>query len=68
MTPLPDRVVFVAIVAIFGLCFALAFWTVRLRPAEPQLQWRDRPGAAAAASPQQTQPLLALAVPRAPSL
>ncbi len=41
MTPLPDRVVIVALVATIGLCFALAFWTVKLRPAEPPLQWRD---------------------------
>jgi hypothetical protein len=43
MTPLPDRVVIVALLATIGLCFALVFWTVRLRPAPPPLQWRDRP-------------------------
>jgi hypothetical protein len=41
MTPLPDRVVIVAIVATIGLCFALVFWTVRLQPGEPPLRWRD---------------------------
>ncbi|MFM1812191.1 MAG: hypothetical protein RLZZ336_1129 [Cyanobacteriota bacterium] len=41
MTPLPDRVVIVAIVATIGLCFALVFWTVRLQPSEPPLRWRD---------------------------
>jgi hypothetical protein len=47
MSPLPDRVVIVALVATVGLCFALAFWSVRLRPAEPPLQWRGGPSAAA---------------------
>jgi hypothetical protein len=41
MTPLPDRVVIVAIVATIGLCFALVFWTVRLQPGEPPLRWRE---------------------------
>ena len=41
MTPLPDRVVIVTIVATIGLCFALVFWTVRLQPGEPPLRWRD---------------------------
>lgn len=68
MTPLPDRVVIVAIVATIGLCFALVFWTVRLRPPEPQLQWRDGPSAMAPESPRQSQPLLALAVSRAQTL
>ena len=45
MSPLPDRVVIVALVATIGLCFALAFWSVRLRPAEPPLQWRNAPAA-----------------------
>ena len=44
-SPLPDRVVIVVIVATIGLCFALAFWTVRLQPAEPPLQWRQGPAA-----------------------
>jgi hypothetical protein len=45
MTPLPDRVVIVALVAAVGLCFALAFWTVRLHPSgAPPLQWRQGPG------------------------
>lgn len=47
MSPLPDRVVIVALVATIGLCFALAFWSVRLRPAEPSLQWRSGPSASA---------------------
>ena len=41
MNPLPDRTVIVVIVATIGLCFALVFWTVRLQPAAPPLQWRD---------------------------
>ena len=45
MAPLPDRVVIVALLATIGLCFALAFWNVRLRPAEPPLQWRQSPSA-----------------------
>lgn len=46
MTPLPDRVVIGALIAAVGLCFALAFWTVRLQPAgEPPLQWRQGPSA-----------------------
>jgi hypothetical protein len=45
MTPLPDRVVIVALITAVGLCFALAFWTVRLHPAaQPPLQWRQGPG------------------------
>jgi hypothetical protein len=45
MTPLPDRVVIVALITAVGLCFALAFWTVRLNPAGgPSLQWRQAPG------------------------
>jgi len=45
MNPLPDRVVIVALVCTIGLCFALAFWTVRLQPAEQPLQWRQGPSA-----------------------
>jgi hypothetical protein len=46
MTPLPDRVVIVALITAVGLCFALAFWTVRLHPGgEPPLQWRQGPSA-----------------------
>ncbi|MCP9836970.1 hypothetical protein KBY84_05605 [Cyanobium sp. N.Huapi 1H5] len=42
MKPLSDRVVIVALIAAVGLCFALAFWTVRLNPSgEPPLQWRQ---------------------------
>lgn len=41
MSPLPDRVVIVGLVATIGLCFALVFWTVRLQPGEPPLRWRD---------------------------
>ncbi|CAK6696219.1 hypothetical protein VB716_04240 [Synechococcus sp. CCY9201] len=42
MTPLPDRIVIVGILATVGLCFALVFWTVRLNPGgEPPMQWRD---------------------------
>ena len=45
MSPLPDRVVVLGLLATVGLCFALAFWTVRLHPAEPPLQWRTGPSA-----------------------
>ena len=45
MSPLPDRVVIVALVSTIGLCFALAFWSLRWRPAEPPLQWREGPAA-----------------------
>jgi len=46
MNPLPDRVVIVALIAAVGVCFALAFWTVRLNPTgEPPLQWRQGPSA-----------------------
>jgi hypothetical protein len=42
MTPLPDRVVIVGLVATLGVVFALLFWFVRLHPAnETPLQWRD---------------------------
>ncbi|MEB3172235.1 MAG: hypothetical protein VKL97_00045 [Cyanobacteriota bacterium] len=43
--PLPDRVVIVVLVATIGLCFALAFWAVRLQPAAPPLLWRQAPAA-----------------------
>jgi hypothetical protein len=44
MTPLPDRVVLIGLIATIGLCFALVFWTVKLQPGpERQLQWRDSP-------------------------
>ena len=44
MTPLPDRVVLIGLIATIGLCFALVFWTVKLQPgAQQQLQWRDSP-------------------------
>ncbi len=46
MTPLPDRVVLIGLLATIGLCFALVLWTVKLRPSpEQQLQWRDGPAA-----------------------
>lgn len=46
MKPLSDQVVIVALIAAVGICFALAFWTVRLHPsAEPPLQWRQGPSA-----------------------
>ncbi|EDY37530.1 hypothetical protein CPCC7001_409 [Cyanobium sp. PCC 7001] len=44
MTPLPDRVVIVALLATVGLCFALVFWTVKLHPRqELPMQWKDAP-------------------------
>jgi len=44
MTPLPDRVVLIGLIATIGLCFALVFWTVRLQPGPGrQLQWRESP-------------------------
>jgi hypothetical protein len=49
MTPLPDRVVLIGLVATIGLCFALVFWTVRLQPGpQQQLQWREPPAPAPA--------------------
>jgi len=44
MTPLPDRVVIVGLLITIGLCFAMAFWYVRLHPPmAPPLLWRDSP-------------------------
>jgi hypothetical protein len=44
MTPLPDRVVLIGLIATIGLCFALVLWTVKLQPGpQQQLQWRDSP-------------------------
>jgi hypothetical protein len=44
MSPLPDRIVIVGLLATIGLCFALVFWSVKLSPRqEPSLQWRDGP-------------------------
>jgi hypothetical protein len=52
MKPLSDRVVIVALIAAVGICFALAFWTVRLNPSgEPPLQWRQGPSAQLPAAP-----------------
>ena len=51
MAPLPDRVVVVLLLATIGLCFALVFWSVRLQPAEPPLQWRQGPSAQVQPSP-----------------
>jgi hypothetical protein len=52
MKPLSDRVVIVALIAAVGICFALAFWTVRLNPSgEPPLQWRQGPSAMASGAP-----------------
>ena len=46
MTPLPDRVVLVGLLATIGVCFALVLWTVKLNPSPEQpLQWRDAPSA-----------------------
>ena len=46
MTPLPDRVVLVSLLATIGVCFALVLWTVKLNPSPEQpLQWRDAPSA-----------------------
>lgn len=46
MTPLPDRVVIVAMVCTIGVCFALVLWTVKLNPRlELPMQWRDAPAA-----------------------
>jgi formate hydrogenlyase subunit 4 len=48
MKPLSDQVVIVALIAAVGICFALAFWTVRLHPSvQPPLQWRQGPSAQA---------------------
>lgn len=48
MKPLSDQVVIVALIAAVGICFALAFWTVRLNPSvQPPLQWRQGPSAQA---------------------
>lgn len=42
--PLPDRIVIVVLVATVGLCFALAFWFVRLQPkVDPPFLWRESP-------------------------
>ncbi|MFM9104039.1 MAG: hypothetical protein ACKOPS_23060 [Cyanobium sp.] len=47
MTPLPDRVVLIGLVATIGLCFALVFWTVKLQPGpQQQLHWREAPATA----------------------
>jgi hypothetical protein len=43
MTPLPDRVVIAGLMLAIALCFALAFWAVRLQPAHHPLQWREAP-------------------------
>lgn len=44
MTPLPDRVVIVGLIATVALVFALIFWSVRLHPGgDPPLQWRESP-------------------------
>jgi hypothetical protein len=52
MKPLSDRVVIVALIAAVGICFALAFWTVRLNPSgEPPLQWRQGPSAMGPGAP-----------------
>jgi hypothetical protein len=45
MQPLPDRVVVLVLLATVGICFALVFWTVRLQPPQPPLQWRQGPAA-----------------------
>jgi len=44
MTPLPDRVVILSLLAAVALVFALVFWSVRPqpRPADPLL-WRETP-------------------------
>jgi hypothetical protein len=49
MTPLPDRIVLIGLLATIGLCFALVLWTVKLNPSSPEqpLQWRDAPSALA---------------------
>jgi hypothetical protein len=44
MTPLPDRIVIVALLITIGLCFAMAFWYARLHPPmAPPLLWRNGP-------------------------
>ena len=49
MTPLPDRIVILGILATVALCFALVFWNVRLQPgpARQPLLWREAPAAEA---------------------
>jgi hypothetical protein len=55
MNPLPDRVVLIGLIATIGLCFALVFWSVKLKPGPgpgQQLQWRDSPAQPSRPNPQ----------------
>jgi len=53
MTPLPDRVVILGLLATVALVFALVFWTVRLHPnhGQPPLLWREGGQPARSGSP-----------------
>jgi hypothetical protein len=44
MTPLPDRMVILALAGTIALVFALVFWSVRLHPSpEAPMLWREAP-------------------------
>jgi len=44
MTPLPDRMVILALAGTVALVFALVFWSVRLQPApQAPMLWRETP-------------------------
>lgn len=50
MTPLPDRLVILGLLATVALCFGLVFWFVRIHPGPSQqpMLWRDPPPARSA--------------------
>lgn len=61
MTPLPDRVVIVGLVATLGLVFALVFWFVKLHPSQDlPLQWRNGQTASAQAWQPEASPPMAV--------